>query len=133
MGRDAWRARQHDMEREKKRRMNPVWRGVGCFLMTVLAIGGYLFSNWFLTQNYINQWIYLPPEVISPPIAAVPASLRTILAPLFGPGVMVSLIVGFLFLVFAYGLVSLAYSVAFPIKPGEFDVPPLKRVRRRPR
>jgi hypothetical protein len=46
---------------------------------------------------------------------------------------MVSLIVGFLFLVFAYGLVSLAYSVAFPIKPGEFDVPPLKRVRRRPR
>jgi len=131
MGRDSWRARQHDAEREKKRRMNPVWRGVGCFLVSVLAIGGYLFSNWFLTQNYINQWIYLPPQVISPPMTAVPAILRSVVAPLFGPGVLVSLIVGFLFLIFAYLIVSIAYSIAFPIKPGEHDVPPLKRERRR--
>lgn len=133
MGRDSWRARQHDIEREKKRRMHPAWRGVGCFLIAFLAVGGYLFSNWFLTQNYINQWIYLPPQVISPPITSVPASLQSLLAPLFGPGVLVSLVVAFLFLIFAYGFLSIVYSVAFPIKPGEHDVPPLKRERRSPR
>jgi len=131
MGRDSWRARQHDAEREKKRRMNPVWRGVGCFLMVVLAVGGYLFSNWFLTQNYVNRWIYLPPQVIFPPITAVPPILRSLVAPLFGPGVLVSLVVAFLFLIFAYVFLSIAYSIAFPIRPGEHDAPPLKRERRR--
>jgi hypothetical protein len=113
--------------------MNPVWRGVGCFLIVTLAIGGYLFSNWFLTQNYANQWVYLPPQIIAPSMSAIPASLQSALAPLFGPGVMASLVVAFLFLVFAYLFLSIAYSIAFPIKPGEHDVPPLKRVRRRPR
>ena len=131
MGRDSWRVRQHDIEREKKRRVNPVWRGVGCLLMTVLAIGGFLFSRWFLFANFENNWIYLPPEILAPSITMVSPGLRPVFGPLFQPGVIVSLTVGFLFLIFAYLFVSIGYSVAFPIKPGEHDVPPLKRQRRR--
>jgi hypothetical protein len=84
MGRDSWRVRQSDAVREQKRRMNPVWRGVGCFLIVALAVGGYLFSSWFLTQNYLNQWVYLPPQIVAPSMAAVPANLQSALAPLFG-------------------------------------------------
>ena len=56
-----------------------------------------------------------------------------IAAPVFQPGVLVSLTVGFIFLIFAYLFLSIAYSFVFPEKRGEFDVPPLKRERRRKR
>ena len=131
MGRDSWRARQHDIEREQRRRIHPAWRGVGCLLISVLAIGGYVFSNWFLVNNDAYGWIRLPPEILRPSIEVVPAGMRWVVAPLFGPGVFVSLAVGVLFLVFSYLLLSIAYSIAFPVKPGEFDVGPLKRQRRK--
>lgn len=131
MGRDSWRSRQTDIEREKKKRIHPIWRGVGCLMISVLAIGGYLFSQWFLVNNIAYGWIYLPPEVIAPSPAALPLWLRGLAAPLFRPGVMVSLIVGVLFLVFAILIVNIGYAVAFPVKPGEYDVPPLKRQRRK--
>ena len=128
MGRDSWRMRQHDIERENQRRVNPIWRGVGCLLMSVLAIGGFLFSRWFLVNN---RWIYLPPEILAPSITLVSPGLRPVFAPLFQPGVIVSLAVGFIFLIFAYAFLSIAYSFVFPEKRGEFDVPPLRRERRR--
>lgn len=130
MGRDSWRSRQHDIEREQRRRVHPAWRGVGCLLISVLAIGGYLFSNWFLVNNSLYGWIYLPPEILNPS-AGVPAWLRGIAAPVLQPGVLVSLTVGFIFLIFAYLFLNIAYSIVFPTKRGEFDVPPLKRERRR--
>jgi hypothetical protein len=40
MGRDTWRFAQHEREREAKRRLNPVWRGVGCVLLAALAVAG---------------------------------------------------------------------------------------------
>ena len=131
MGRDSWRARQHDMEREKRRRIHPAWRGVGCLLMAVLAIGGFLFARWFLVNDAYYGWIYLPPEIVAPSVTSLPLWLRGAAAPLFQPGVLVSLVVGFLFLVFSFLLVNIAYAMAFPEKPGEFDVPPLRRDRRR--
>jgi hypothetical protein len=131
MGRDSWRARQHEIEREQRKRIHPAWRGVGCLLMSVLAIGGYVFSNWFLINNDVYGWINLPPEVIRPSMEAIPPGVRWMVAPLFGPGVMVNLTVGFLFLVFTYLFISVAYAVVFPVKRGEFDVPPLKREKRR--
>lgn len=125
MGFDSsWRSRQTDAEREKKKRMNPAWRGVGCLLMVILGVAGYLFSNWFLVQNYVNGWVYLPPAV-----------LRPAFAPTLPAGALVSLAVGIVFMIFAYLALSVVYAIAFPIKPGEHDLPPLKRGRRpaRPR
>jgi hypothetical protein len=104
-------------ERLKRKRMNPIWRGVGCFLMVMLTLAGYLFSNWFLIQNAVNNWVFLPAEVIRP--SFLPAWVP--------PGAMVSAIVAFLFLIFSYGLVSTFYAIAFPAKLGETDSPPLRR------
>jgi hypothetical protein len=121
MGRETYRYRQLDTEREKRQRMNPLWRGAGCLLMVVFALGGYAFSGWFLTANAQNGWIYLPPQAMQP--AFLPSWLPY--------GVLPRSVIGFLFLLLGFGLVSFVYAIMFPIKPGEADVPTPKRKRKR--
>lgn len=117
MGRDTYRYRQLDKEREERKRLNPIWRGVGCLLLVVMAVGGYAFAGWFLAANLDNGWVYIPPQAVQP--AFMPA---------WAPyGILVQLIVAFLFLLFGFGLISVFYALLFPIKPGETDVPPLRR------
>ena len=116
MGRDTWRYAQHEREREAKRRMNPIWRGVGCVLLVALAAAGYFGAGWFLRENAAQNWVYLPPEMTSIPwLTFVP------------PGMVLQLFIGLLFMIFGYGVLSLGYAIAFPIKPGETDAPPPKR------
>ena len=117
MGRDSWRFRQMDEAREKKKQLNPMWRGIGCFMIIMLGLGGYLFSQWFLTQNAVNNWVFLPVEIIRP------AFLPTFVP----PGALVSVVVAFLFMILTYGVISLVYAVAFPHQLGETDAPPMRR------
>jgi len=117
MGRDSWRFRQMDEAREKKKQLNPMWRGLGCFLIIMLGLGGYLFSDWFLRNNAVNNWIFLPIEVYRP----------SFLPPWVPPGALVSAVVAMLFMILTYGLVSLVYAVVFPHQMGETDAPPLRR------
>jgi hypothetical protein len=116
MGRDSWRYAAHERERLKKKRMNPAWRGVGCFMIVLITLAGYLFAGWFLRANAAQQWIYLPPELINP-------SWATFL----GGGVLLQLVTALLFMIFSFGLINIIYSIMFPIQPGDTDVPPLKR------
>jgi hypothetical protein len=116
MGRDTWRFAQHERERQAKRRMNPIWRGVGCVLLVALAAAGYLGAGWFIRENALQGWVYLPPELIHVPrLTFLPA------------GLLLQLFIGFLFMVFGYGVLAVVYAMAFPIQLGETDVPPLKR------
>jgi hypothetical protein len=122
MGRETYRYRQLDKEREERQRMNPVWRGVGCLLIVAFALAGYVFSGWFLTANARNGWIYIPPEAVHP--AFMPAFLPY--------GILPRTVVGGLFLLMGFGLVSFIYAILFPIKPSETDVPTPKRKKRKP-
>jgi len=116
MGRDTWRYAQHEREREAKRKMNPLWRGVGCVLLVTLAVVGYLGAGWFLRENAAQGWVYLPPELANiPHLTFLPA------------GMVLQLVIAVLFIVLGYGVLSVIYAVAFPIKPGETDAPPVKR------
>ncbi len=117
MGRHSYRFRDRELESEKKRELHPIWRGVGCVLLILLALGGYWFGGWFIANN---RWIYLPPELFNPDF--VPAFLPS--------GIVLRLALGFLFMLLGYGVLSFFYAVAFPIKPGETDAPPIKRKRR---
>lgn len=116
MGRDTWRFRAQERERAKKKRGNPLWRGVGCMVIVVFTIAAYFFADWFLGANAVEGWVYIPPEIISPTFA-----------PSLPPGLLMKGAVALLFMMLSYGLVSTIYAIAFPIRPGETDYPPIKR------
>ena len=119
MGRSNWQYRVHEREREQRKTLNPIWRGVGCILIVVLAGLGYGLAHWFYTQNQVENWIYLPPELIWPSFA-----------PFLGDGMLFKLIFAGLAIMLGYTIVSFIYAVAFPIEPGELDMPAPKRTRR---
>jgi hypothetical protein len=121
MGRDNWRFRMADQEREARKRISPTRRGIGCLLVVILGIIGYLGAGAFLDANRLNGWIYLPPELSRPPFA-----------PWLPYNLALQAIVALLFMLFGFGLLNFLYAVMFPIRPGETDAPPpARRPRRR--
>ena len=111
MGRDSYRFKSLDKEREKKERLDPKWRGVGLILIVLFAAGGYSFADWFLRANAENGWMYMPHAALYPKFA-----------PFLGGGLLIKIVVGFLFTLLSYTVLSVIYAMAFPIRPGETDV-----------
>lgn len=111
MGRDSWRFHELDKERQMKGRIHPAWRGVGCILIILLGFVGYAFAGWFLSQNLV----YIPPVI------------RRLASPPLPQYSIVQLVVAFLFMILTFTVLSVIYAMAFPIRPGEKDVPPMKR------
>jgi hypothetical protein len=122
MGRDSWRFAAQERERAKRKRRNPIWRGVGFVLIVIITMIGYFCADWFLRANVSQQWIYLPPQLINPGDV-----------PFLGNGLLVKLATALLFMIFSYGFVTLLYGILFPIQLGETDVPPLRRTGQRRR
>jgi hypothetical protein len=130
MGRDTYRYRQLDKEREERNRIPPLWRGLGCLVISIITLLGYWFGGWFLQANLRNGWIYLPRAALAPDLP----TLFNFLEPVVDQGVMVRLVIAFLFMLAAYGLLAVAYAVGFPIKPRDIDAPmPRKRRRKEKR
>jgi len=111
MGRDSYRFRSLDKEREKKERLDPKWRGVGLILIVLFATAGYFFADWFLRANAENGWMYIPRAAFYPKFA-----------PFLGGGLLIKIIVAFLFTLLTYTILSVIYAMVFPIRPGETDV-----------
>lgn len=127
MGRgDSWQYRARERELAAKKQLNPVWRGVGCIMVVTLSMIGWFLAGWFVRANAENGWIYIPAEVINPSIASL-------IDPYIGQGRLVQVVVAFIVLLMSFGVINFAYAILFPIRPGETDVPPLKRRRRRRR
>jgi hypothetical protein len=122
MGRDTWRHQMHDKEREKKKEINPVWRGIGCVIIVLLSVGGYIFGDWFLHQNETNHWLRLPEVLV-----AIPG------LPWLPSGFLLKLAVAIVFMIVSFGLINFVYAILFPIQPGKYDSPPLKPSPRRKR
>jgi len=127
MGRDTYRYRQLDKEREERERIPPLWRGLGCLVLSICMLLGYWFTGWFLQANLRNGWIYLPRAALAPDLP----NFLNFLEPMLDQGVMVRLVVGLLFVLAAYGVLSVAYAVGFPIKPRDVDAPTQRKRRRK--
>ncbi len=123
--RSSWQFQQHERERKAAKKMNPVWRGVGCLLTVAIGALGILFANWFLIQNVTKRWIYLPPEVINPNVRGIGS--------LLADGNLVRFVVALTFLLFAFAFVNFLYAIFFPVKPGEYDLPTPKPRRKKRR
>lgn len=121
MGHDTYQFRDKATKRDREKELNPIWRGVGCVLLVLLGLAGYGVAGWFLIANQQNSWIYLPPQLYYPPY----------LPSFVPPGLVLRLAVALLVMVLGYGILSFVYAVLFPIQPGETDMPPMKKRRRR--
>jgi hypothetical protein len=117
-GRDTWKFKKLDEERAKRGRLHPAWRGVGCFLVVLLGIGGYFLSGKIISSGMI----YIPL-----------AARRPSFAPWLPENVFVQVVAALIIVMLSFTLMSTIYAIAFPIKPGEYDVPPIKRDRSRRR
>lgn len=110
--RESWEFADQAQAKAAARRLNPIWRGVGCVLLVLVSIAGYYFAEWFIQANEQNGWIYLPPQLFYPPF----------LTQLLGGGLLFKLVVAFIFMLFTFGVLNFVYALAFPIRPGEKDV-----------
>ncbi len=120
--RGTWMDAQVERERQRAKTMNPVWRGVGCILILVMAGVGWVLSGIFLEANAVNRWIPIPRQLYNP------AQL-----PFLADGLLIKIVVAFFSLLFAYAILNFIYAIFFPIQPGEYDLPtPRRRRRRRP-
>ena len=118
--RSTWMDAQRERQRLEERTMNPIWRGVGCMLVALMAVFGWLFADWFLTANAVNRWIVIPRQLFYP----------TRLTFLHG-GVLIKIAVAFLSLLMAWGIINFIYAIFFPVRPGEHDVETPRRRRRK--
>jgi len=124
-------------QKEKPWKVNPVWRGIGCFLILLIPI-----MSWFGTTLFFqsNKKIVLPWELTT--LVSIPYTHITevdkVIAPInryfaatglvFGQ-IFFTIILSFIgFGIFAF-IYSLLYKIAGPPRYGPFDVPP-NRVRR---
>ena len=122
MGRDSYRYRHLDAEREKRGQLDPIWRGIGCIMIVAFGVIGFVFANWFLRENARNNWLYMPNEFMNPTIISF-------LDPFFANGALVKLVIVFIIMLAGFGLAAAIYAIANPIQPGEFDAPPPRKRR----
>jgi len=122
MGRETIRYVDEEKAYEESKRMNPMWRGIGCLIIVVLGFVGYFVSGLLMTANIENQWVYIPPSLMWPSFA-----------PWLPPGTLIRIVVGLAAVLLGYSAISVVYAIVFPIAPGEHDVPPLKASKRRRR
>ena len=130
MGRDSYRFQSLDAQREDSKRVNPIWRGVGCITISVFGAAGYFFANWFLRANAINSWLYLPPQAYNPDFP----NWLNFLEPMSDNGALIKFVVALLFIIISYGVLNFLYAIGFPWRAGVEDAgPPDKRLARRQR
>jgi hypothetical protein len=130
MGKDSYRFQALDKQRQEARRVNPIWRGVGCITISVFGAAGYLFAQWFIRANAVNGWLYLPPQAYNPNFP----SWLNFIEPFFYNGTLIKLVVAFLFIIISFGILNFLYAIGFPWRPTDEDAgPPNKRLAKRQR
>lgn len=103
--------------------MNPIWRGVGCIVLVVMALGGYWAAGFLLDLN--QQQHFLP--------FAVPSNFSIVLFKGVAIPGRVAVQLGAMVLVdiFAYAIMVIIYSILNPPKLGPQDAPPPERRKRK--
>ncbi len=84
-----------------------LWNILGFVFAIVMGVAGYVGTDWFILENEVGHWVYLPPEL------AWPAA-----APFLGLKIGVAMIATFL----SGAVFTLLYGLVRPVKRGRYDV-----------
>jgi CDP-diglyceride synthetase len=104
--------------------INPLWRGVGCLILILLAVGGYWAAGELLKLN--QRQPFLP--------FAIPANFSIVIIkglPAIPGSVLVQLGTMVLVDIFAYAVMVIVYGIINPPRLGPHDAPPPERRRGR--
>ena len=50
-------------KKEAKKRMNPIWGGIGFILIPVYGLGSYWIAQMLVRENLAQSWIYIPGSI----------------------------------------------------------------------
>jgi hypothetical protein len=101
-----YRTRENEL-RSGRKPLETVWNILGLAFAIVMGAAGYLGADWFVLENEVQRWVYLPPELAWPAVA-----------PFLGLKVTAALIATFLGGV----IFTLIYGLVQPVKQSSFDV-----------
>lgn len=111
-----WDFKERERLKKKEAGIHPVWRGVGCLLIVGLSAGGYFFAEWLLKANETYKWIVLTSAMMQPSFA-----------PWLPSGLLLKLVVAFMFFIFSSTIVNILYAVLFPKKKEDYDIGPIRK------
>ncbi len=116
-------------EREARKRIHPIWRGVGFALIILIPILSYAGMVVLLQQNAEKNWFPMPADLVARPGMFLYNGDPWIYF-------KIVIVVAFMLVLYAlFTLVTFLISSAFaPSQYGPYDVPPIKgKVRKRAR
>lgn len=105
----------------KQKDLNPIWRGIGCFMIVLLTVGAFWLAGYVLDHNLLAPYLLLlhaPFTIPSNFTVTIATGLPTL------PGKpLVQIGAALLIDVLAWALLAVVYSIFSPIRPGPTDAP----------
>lgn len=115
----------------KKKRINPLWRGVGCFTILAFTLGGYWVSGLLIDAYLAGRFPNVP--ILPLPITdytfgpwVVPIS-KMVVGPLPFTLNLAQLLITVFVALLAYACVVLVWGALNPRQLGPLDAPPVRR------
>ena len=118
----------------EKKRIHPIWRGIGCILALILPVISYFLSIELINYGLVNDWP-IPKELLG--YVHIPGQIwvvnlpMNIIRPITGyPNLLAVILFTFVILILLTGLISLIYSLLYrvigPPQLTPVDAPPIK-------
>ena len=121
-------------KKERRWRIHPIWRGIGCFMMVLIPLISYAAAVTLARANAENGWVRIPAELagwlnLGPVLRTAPWVGQIIPAGTRIYYLDMALTVVFMFV--AFGIMSLLYGVLYTstgvTKTDPYYVPPVRK------
>ena len=121
-------------KKERRWRIHPIWRGIGCFMMVLIPLISYAAAFTVARANYQNGWVRIPAELVGwvnlAPVLRVAPWLGQVI-PASTRIYYLDIALTVLFMIIAFGLLTLFYGILYTstgvTKTDPYYVPPLRK------
>jgi hypothetical protein len=116
MGRGNYTFR--DTAVSQKKRLNPIWRGVGFLILVALTVGAFWLAGTLLEMHWRAPFPWIPIQIPRNFTVQVHPAL-----PVWQGKLLIQLGAALVIDLLGYALMVVVYSIINPIRPGKTDAP----------